>query len=76
MTEFLDVPGGRIAFDVTGSGPLVVLSHGVGGRRQAYRVPGSDAGRHRNRPVDGRARRDRRRRLPQDRRPDLTLLSN
>jgi pimeloyl-ACP methyl ester carboxylesterase len=37
MTEFLDVPGGRIAFDVTGSGPLVVLSHGVGVRRQAYR---------------------------------------
>jgi len=37
MTEFLDVPGGRIAFDVTGSGPLVVLSHGIGDRRQAYR---------------------------------------
>ena len=27
MTEFVDVPGGRIAYDVTGSGPLVVLSH-------------------------------------------------
>jgi pimeloyl-ACP methyl ester carboxylesterase len=37
MTEFLDVPGGRIAYDVTGSGPLVVLSHGIGDRRQAYR---------------------------------------
>jgi pimeloyl-ACP methyl ester carboxylesterase len=37
MTEFLDVPGGRIAYDVTGSGPLVVLSHGMGDRRQAYR---------------------------------------
>jgi len=37
MTEFLDVPGGRIAYDVTGSGPLVVLSHGVGDRRQVYR---------------------------------------
>jgi pimeloyl-ACP methyl ester carboxylesterase len=37
MTEFLDVPGGRIAFDVTGSGPLVVLSHGIGVRRQDYR---------------------------------------
>jgi pimeloyl-ACP methyl ester carboxylesterase len=37
MTEFLDVEGGRIAFDVTGSGPLVVLSHGIGDRRQAYR---------------------------------------
>jgi pimeloyl-ACP methyl ester carboxylesterase len=37
MTEFVDVPGGRIAFDVTGSGPLVVLSHGIGDHRQAYR---------------------------------------
>jgi pimeloyl-ACP methyl ester carboxylesterase len=37
MTEFLDVPGGRIAYDVTGSGPLVVLSHGIGVRRQDYR---------------------------------------
>jgi len=37
MTEFLDVDGGRIAYDVTGSGPLVVLSHGIGDHRQAYR---------------------------------------
>jgi pimeloyl-ACP methyl ester carboxylesterase len=37
MTAFLDVPGGRIAYDVTGSGPLVVLSHGIGDRRQVYR---------------------------------------
>jgi pimeloyl-ACP methyl ester carboxylesterase len=37
MTEFLDIEGGRIAYDVTGSGPLVVLSHGMGDRRQAYR---------------------------------------
>ena len=37
MTEFVDVPGGRIACDVTGSGPLVVLPHGIGDRRQAYR---------------------------------------
>jgi pimeloyl-ACP methyl ester carboxylesterase len=37
MTEFLNVEGGRIAYDVTGSGPLVVLSHGIGDRRQAYR---------------------------------------
>jgi pimeloyl-ACP methyl ester carboxylesterase len=37
MTEFLDVPGGRIAYDVTGSGPLVVLSPGMGDRRQVYR---------------------------------------
>ena len=37
MTEFVDVPGGRIAYEVTGSGPLVVLSHGIGVRRQDYR---------------------------------------
>ena len=37
MTEFLNVPGGRIAYDVNGSGPLVVLSHGIGVRRQDYR---------------------------------------
>jgi len=37
MTEFVDVPGGRIAYEATGSGPLVVLSHGIGVRLQAYR---------------------------------------
>jgi len=37
MTEFLNVEGGRIAYDVNGSGPLVVLSHGIGDHRQAYR---------------------------------------
>lgn len=37
MTEFLDIEGGRIAYDVTGEGPLVVLSHGIGDRRQAFR---------------------------------------
>ena len=37
MTEFVDVPGGRIAYDESGSGPLVVLSHGIGDRRQVYR---------------------------------------
>jgi pimeloyl-ACP methyl ester carboxylesterase len=37
MTEFVAVPGGRIAYEVTGSGPLVVLSHGIGVRRQDYR---------------------------------------
>jgi pimeloyl-ACP methyl ester carboxylesterase len=37
MTEFLDIKGGRIAYDVTGEGPLIVLSHGVGDRRQAFR---------------------------------------
>src|SRR6266536_5859135 len=37
MTEFLDVDGGRIAYEVTGEGPLVVLSHGIGDHREAYR---------------------------------------
>ncbi|HEY5397611.1 MAG TPA: alpha/beta hydrolase [Trebonia sp.] len=37
MTEFLDINGGRIAYDVTGEGPLIVLSHGMGDRRQAFR---------------------------------------
>jgi pimeloyl-ACP methyl ester carboxylesterase len=37
MIEYLDLDGGRIAYDVDGSGPLVVLSHGIGDRRQAYR---------------------------------------
>src|SRR5579863_2290226 len=37
MTEFLGIPGGRIAYDVTGEGPLIVLSHGIGDRRQAFR---------------------------------------
>jgi pimeloyl-ACP methyl ester carboxylesterase len=38
MTEFLDIKGGpQIAYDVAGEGPLIVLSHGIGDRRQAYR---------------------------------------
>jgi pimeloyl-ACP methyl ester carboxylesterase len=37
MTEFLKVDGGRIAYDVTGDGPLVVLSHGVGDTRSCWR---------------------------------------
>jgi pimeloyl-ACP methyl ester carboxylesterase len=37
MTEYVDVEGGRIACDVTCSGPLVVLSHGMGDHRQVYR---------------------------------------
>ena len=37
MTEFMDIEGGRIAYEVTGEGPLVVLSHGIGDRRQVYR---------------------------------------
>jgi pimeloyl-ACP methyl ester carboxylesterase len=37
VTEFFDIEGGRIAYEVAGEGPLVVLSHGVGDRRQAFR---------------------------------------
>ncbi len=37
MTEYLDIQGGQIAYDVIGDGPLVVLSHGIGDRRQAFR---------------------------------------
>ncbi|TVT39782.1 alpha/beta hydrolase [Amycolatopsis rhizosphaerae] len=37
MTEFLERDGERIAYEVTGEGPLVVLSHGMGDRRQAFR---------------------------------------
>ena len=37
MTDFLDIDGGRIAYEVTGDGPLAVLSHGIGDHRQAYR---------------------------------------
>jgi pimeloyl-ACP methyl ester carboxylesterase len=37
MTEFLTVDGGTIAYQVTGEGPLVVLAHGMGDSRAAYR---------------------------------------
>ncbi|HEY0932991.1 MAG TPA: alpha/beta hydrolase [Trebonia sp.] len=37
MTEFLDIQGGRIAYEVTGEGPLILLSHGIGDHRQAFR---------------------------------------
>jgi pimeloyl-ACP methyl ester carboxylesterase len=37
MTEFVNTEGGQLAYDVTGQGPLVVLSHGMGDRRQVYR---------------------------------------
>jgi pimeloyl-ACP methyl ester carboxylesterase len=37
MTEILHVDGGTIAYDVTGSGPLVVLAHGMGDSRASYR---------------------------------------
>ncbi|GAA4082376.1 alpha/beta hydrolase [Actinomadura miaoliensis] len=39
MSEFVEVPGGRIAYEVTGdaTGPLVVLAPGMGDLRTAYR---------------------------------------
>ncbi|MFV2021354.1 alpha/beta fold hydrolase [Micromonospora sp. LOL_023] len=37
MTEYLSVDGGRIAYEVTGDGPLVVLAPGMGESRAAYR---------------------------------------
>jgi len=37
-THYLDRPGGRIAYDVAGEGPLVVALPGMGDVRSAYRV--------------------------------------
>ncbi|GAA1590475.1 alpha/beta hydrolase [Actinomadura kijaniata] len=37
MTQHLELPGGRIAYDVTGDGPLVVLLPGMGDVRAVYR---------------------------------------
>jgi pimeloyl-ACP methyl ester carboxylesterase len=37
MLEQLDVGEGTIAYDVTGTGPLVVLAHGMGDSRHSYR---------------------------------------
>jgi alpha-beta hydrolase superfamily lysophospholipase len=37
MTEYLEIEDGRIAYDVDGEGPLVVLAHGMGDGREAYR---------------------------------------
>ena len=38
MTEYLAADGGTIAYEVAGSGPLVVLAHGMGDSRAAYRA--------------------------------------
>jgi pimeloyl-ACP methyl ester carboxylesterase len=35
--RYVEVPGGRIAYEVMGQGPLIVLSHGIGDLRQSYR---------------------------------------
>jgi pimeloyl-ACP methyl ester carboxylesterase len=37
MTEYLNVAGGTLAYEVTGDGPLIVLAHGMGDSREAYR---------------------------------------
>lgn len=37
MSEYLDVTGGRIAYSVTGEGPLVVMAPGMGDLRATYR---------------------------------------
>ncbi|MCL6288427.1 alpha/beta fold hydrolase [Streptomyces sp. 43Y-GA-1] len=37
MTEFISVPGGTLAYETAGEGPLVVLAHGMGDSRAAYR---------------------------------------
>ncbi|MHA3702149.1 alpha/beta fold hydrolase [Jatrophihabitans sp. YIM 134969] len=54
MTEHLAVDGGTLAYEVTGSGPLVVLAHGMGDSRAAYRrvVPGLVAAGYRVAAVD------------------------
>ncbi|MFC8358585.1 alpha/beta fold hydrolase [Streptomyces griseorubiginosus] len=54
MTEYLAVDGGTIAYEVTGSGPLIVLAHGMGDSRAAYRavVPALVAAGHRVASVD------------------------
>lgn len=54
MTEYLTVDGGTIAYEVAGSGPLVVLAHGMGDSRAAYRavIPSLVAAGHRVAAVD------------------------
>lgn len=49
MTEYFDSAGVRIAYEVAGDGPLVVLAHGIGDRRQVFRhlVPKFVAGGYR-----------------------------
>ncbi|MFJ4650964.1 alpha/beta fold hydrolase [Nocardia sp. NPDC088792] len=37
MTEYLTIGDGRIAYDIAGAGPLIVLSHGIGDHRQTFR---------------------------------------
>src|SRR5512140_2172703 len=37
VTRFLDRPGGRIAYDLAGAGPLIVCTPGMGDLRSSYR---------------------------------------
>src|SRR5262245_23588934 len=37
MSDFLDIAGNTLAYDLTGEGPLVVLAHGIGDSRHSYR---------------------------------------
>jgi pimeloyl-ACP methyl ester carboxylesterase len=37
MTDFLNIAGNTLAYDLTGEGPLVVLAHGIGDSRHSYR---------------------------------------
>jgi pimeloyl-ACP methyl ester carboxylesterase len=37
VTEYLNIAGNTIAYDVSGEGPLVVLAHGMGDSRHSYR---------------------------------------
>jgi pimeloyl-ACP methyl ester carboxylesterase len=37
MTEYLNVDGNTLAYDLSGAGPLVVLAHGLGDSRHSYR---------------------------------------
>jgi pimeloyl-ACP methyl ester carboxylesterase len=54
MTEQLTIGTHQLAYDVTGEGPLVVLAHGIGDSRHAYRllVPGLVAAGYRVASVD------------------------
>ncbi|MEU4683694.1 alpha/beta fold hydrolase [Streptomyces xinghaiensis] len=54
MTEYLAVDGGTIAYEVAGTGPLIVLAHGMGDSRAAYRavIPELVAAGHRVAAVD------------------------
>ncbi|MBO0913078.1 alpha/beta fold hydrolase [Streptomyces laculatispora] len=54
MTEYLAVDGGTLAYEVAGSGPLIVLAHGMGDSRAAYRaaIPPLVAAGHRVAAVD------------------------